>query len=412
MSQTDHSSLETPSVPVFKEKLSKYLFDLIVRHLNFHDFFRFGRIDKHHRQLFLKSNKWKIVDLSTYPREKMVDKVIYQFTSTLNYYSKEFSGVMPSAETLNLNGQFQLTESSLQYIANCILLNNLSSLSLITCTKIKNISSFFKTSQPRTTLTTLAIPTLSYHGIMELLPNLSSVTSLEVPGAIEKILFYRVLESAPNLKSITLKFRSSDNLFGPYILEKFMLFTGITSVYFSNMNMDNEDFLKIFISLNNLETVFVINNFSLTGTTVNTLLETSKSLNQLSIKYCRNVSHIYEISDSLTIFDGSHTRPCPDIQFKNIVNLSISNWKLTPEITSSIFEKEYNSLRYLDLTNCNLNDQLLLPILTGIGRKLIRIDLSTNEITNQSLPVILEHCKSLYKIDLLVSLYIIFYITP
>ncbi|KAF2076745.1 hypothetical protein CYY_001934 [Polysphondylium violaceum] len=393
----NHTNTENEKIT----KISKILFEYIGSNLNLQDFFSFGNINKHYRALFLRSNKWRTVDLS-FLGSRGVDWKIYKLCDTLNNHYQENTAnnhQSPMIESLNLNGLYRLTEKCLTYLNQCVMMDDIQSLSIQNCSNLQSLLNFFN-HKPRH-IKSLSLPTLSQKSAFDLKPHLSSLTSLTTPGSIDRNLFSNYLSSSPNLKKISLSFRSEDNLFYHNVLEKLCSMKHLTHLYFFSMNIEDDDYRKMFLALDQLSIVHITNSFLLSGTTVNLLLDSCPQLTDLCIRYCRRIQDINVLSKKLEKFNAGYTQTCADINFPNIVELSLSNWNLSnfDQTIAKIFSQPYPKLIHLDLTGTKINDKSVTFIIEACPN-LQRIDLNGNvDVTDEILPVIIKNCPNLYKVD-------------
>eukprot|EP01132_Coremiostelium_polycephalum_P002828 gene2828-3513_t len=274
-----------------------------VQHVNIREFTRFGMINSYYRSLFLRSKKWYHIDLS-FMTDRCHNKNIYRLASTLNqYHDRGYS--TPFILELNLNNLMNLTDDCWHYINNCKLLSQLESLSIINCRCIRKISPFFRSrNRESSSIKQLGLPILDSSDTILFLPYLRSVTSITLPGALQRMIFLRYLESMPNLITIKLSVRSLDNLFnGEFVLEKFCQLQQMRNIYFNNMGMSNDNFQRIALSMPNLICIHITQNFNLTGDTVNLLLESCKNLEDLNdVSFDKNHSSwIYKLAPKVRI---------------------------------------------------------------------------------------------------------------
>ncbi|KAK5578076.1 hypothetical protein RB653_003029 [Dictyostelium firmibasis] len=441
-------------------KISKPLFDSIVNEMDFKTFFRFGSsVCKHLRSLFFFSNRWRIMDLS-FMNDNTQDKVIYRLCGTLNQYfnnndfnfidrksennddnekqeeEEEDCGVENNQlegmifnkdnnknsdkndiirikkgnkktrifhsfyiETLVLDTLYKITSNVFKYINNCVAMSNIENLSINDCLGIKFFNGFFEIPHQRK-IVSLSLPAFSSSEPSNYFKKLGSLTSLNLPGTVESIQLYKYLESCPLLTKLVLSYRSKDSLFNPSLLEKLYKCKQITHLTLVNMIIRNDIFISLFMSLTNLQVIKIYNSFQITGGAINTALESMPQLRELSIDFCRNVGNINVHSDTLKVFHSSYTLTCPEISFPNLNNLSIIDWSITKENYFTIFSKFKGQLKFLSMSKTKIDDEILESVLSLIGCGLETLDLGFNQITDKSIDVILNHCKTLCKVYL------------
>ncbi|KAN0004333.1 hypothetical protein ACTFIZ_010491 [Dictyostelium cf. discoideum] len=301
-------------------------------------------------------------------------------------------------ETLIMDKLYRITSNVFKYINNCVAMSNIENLSINDCLSIKFFNGFFETPHQRK-IVSLSLPTFISSEPPNYFKKLGSLTSLNLPGTVESIQLYKYLESCPLLTKLVLSYRSKDSLFNPSLLEKLYKCKQITHLTLVNMIIRNDIFISLFMSLTNLQVINIYNNFQITGGAINTALESMPNLRELSIEFCRNVGNINVHSDTLKVFRSSYTLTCPEISFPNLYDLSIIDWNITKDNCFSIFSK-LSKLKFLNISKTKINDEVLENVLSLVGEGLETLNLDSNQITDKSINIILNHCKTLCKVYL------------
>ncbi|KAM9946436.1 hypothetical protein ACTFIT_004745 [Dictyostelium discoideum] len=301
-------------------------------------------------------------------------------------------------ETLIMDKLYKITSNVFKYINNCVAMSNIENLSINDCLSIKFFNGFFETPHQRK-IVSLSLPTFISSEPPNYFKKLGSLTSLNLPGTVESIQLYKYLESCPLLTKLMLSYRSKDSLFNPSLLEKLYKCKQITHLTLVNMIIRNDIFISLFMSLTNLQVINIYNNFQITGGAINTALESMPNLRELSIDFCRNVGNINVHSETLKTFRSSYTLTCPEISFPNLNDLSIIDWNITKDNCFSIFSK-LNKLKFLNISKTKIDDEVLENVLSLVGEGLETLNLSSNQITDKSIDIILNHCKTLCKVYL------------
>eukprot|EP01133_Synstelium_polycarpum_P016867 gene16867-20055_t len=323
-----------------------------------------------------RSSRWRTLDLSTL-KDHLTDDRVFDMCRSLN----RVVGITPPTETLCLRGCFHLKNRAVQYIGASLFFAHLVHVDLEGCTSITSIQELFKpfpiveadppiVPPSRTPLQSLIIPSkLETTPLIAVLRYLHSITSLTVPGTSDRSILLRLLETCKLLQCLTVKSRNSDNLLSETMINRLILLSPtLQRLALINLTKTPDDcFCLIGMNMVNLTHLTISTNMELSGSTVNVILSSCPQLYELCIPFCRNVQQINTPSNSLSIFNATQTQTCPDIQFPNLTCLAISQWSLSLEETDQVFSQS-NKLTQLDLSSSNITDDHLNVILSHCHR--------------------------------------------
>ncbi|EGC32908.1 hypothetical protein DICPUDRAFT_81286 [Dictyostelium purpureum] len=397
-------------------KISKPIFEILVQYMDFKMFFRFGtRVCKTFRGLFFNSSRWRIIDLSFLGSVDANFK-IYKLCGTLRSYHQNGNFIFeddeenpitnttndetatnkifytPYVETLILDSLDKATEDCFKHINNCRIMNKIENLSLFK-TNIRSLNIFFETNPPRNIIS-LALPTLTdiQANHYKKIPNLQS---LALNGIYQPVQIIKFLDSCKSLKKLDI-FHSLKSL-DENLSSKLITCTQITHLRLSNIDIDTDILLTIFMNLINLEHLVVHNIAQLSSACVDTAIESLKNLKELNIKFCRNANKITESSKSLQIFDCSYSG-IKSFEFPNLISLTIGGYSLNNYEIFDIFS-QFHSLKYLDLGRADITNEKLQTIFKYVGKDLEVINLLDNKsISSDSVDLVISKCPKLFKL--------------